>query len=61
MWVIVCSIPSQLLSLLMYVGKRLVAMLVVKKSAGVAPEVELRECTLHLPPEKQIMQNSFLL
>ena len=28
-------------------------MQVVKRSAGIAPEVDLRECTLHLLPQKQ--------
>ena len=38
-----------------YVRKWLGAMLAVKRLAGVAPEVNLRECTLdlHLPPQKQ--------
>ena len=37
----------------MHMGKRLAAMLAVKRSAGVVPEVDLGECTLHLSPPKQ--------
>ena len=37
----------------MHMGKQLAAMLAVKRSAGVVPEVDLGECTLHLPPQKQ--------
>ena len=42
----------ELLPLLMHVGKQLAAMPAVKRSAGVAPEVDLKECTLHSPPQK---------
>ena len=34
----------------MHVGKQLAAMLAAKRSAGVAPEVNLRECISHTPP-----------
>ena len=43
--VIACLIPSQSLPVLMHVGKQLVAMPAVKKSAGVTPEIDLREYT----------------
>ena len=36
----------------MHVGKSPAAIPVVKRLAGVALEVNLRECTLHLPPQK---------
>ena len=49
-WVIALLIPSQ--PLLMHVGKLLAAMSDIKRSAGVAPEVSLRECTLHSHPQK---------
>ena len=43
---------SQLLPLLTYVGKWPVAMLAIKRSAGVAQELDLRECTLYSPQQK---------
>ena len=46
--VIARLIPSQFLSLLMHEGKQLVTLLAVKRLAGVAPEVDLMECTLPL-------------
>ena len=38
----------------MHMGKQPAVMPAVKRSAGVAPEVDLGECTLHLPPQKQV-------
>ena len=40
------SNPSQVPPLHMHVG-----VLAAKRSACVTPEVDLRECTLHLPPQ----------
>ena len=34
----------------MHVGKQLAAMLAVKRSPGIAPEVNLRECISCMPP-----------
>ena len=34
--------------------RQLAAMLAIKVLAGVAPEVDLRECTLHWSPQKQV-------
>ena len=59
--VIACLISSQLLPLLMQVENQLAAMLAAKRSTGVAPDVDLRECTLYLPPQKQIWQNALWL
>ena len=50
--VIACLNLSQVPYLLMCVGKWLAALLAAKRSACVAPEVDLRECMLHLPPQK---------
>ena len=36
-----------------YVGTGLAAMLAAKRTAHVAPEVDLGECTLHSPPQKK--------
>ena len=47
LWVIACLIPSLFLPLLMHVGKQLAAMWIIKMLADVAPEVDVRECTLH--------------
>ena len=38
----------------MHVGKWPAAILAIKKLAGVALEVNLRECTLHLPLQKKL-------
>ena len=35
-------------------GKQPAVMPAVKRSAGVASEVDLGECTLHLPPQKKV-------
>ena len=44
--------------LLMHVGKLPAAMLPVKRSAGVAPEIYLRECKLYSPSQQgQIREN----
>ena len=60
--VIACSNPSQVPPLLMHVGKWLTAIPAIKRSAGVAPEVDLRKCTLHLHlKNKQIRQNPLWL
>ena len=59
--VITCSILSQFLPLLMHVVKQLAVMLTVKRLPGVAPDVGFRECTLHLPLQKQIKQNQLWL
>ena len=48
---------SQLPPQLMHVGKSLPAIPDVKRLAGVAPEVDHRECTLHSPLQKDIRQN----
>ena len=50
--VIANSNLSQVPPLLMNVGKSPAAVPASKWSARVAPEVDLRECTLHLPLEK---------
>ena len=47
--VIASSNLSQVPPMLMHVGKGPAAMLAIKRSVGVAPEVDLRECTLHSP------------
>ena len=47
------SLHRDFVSHKMHLGKRLAIMLAVKRSAGVAPEVNLGECILHLPPQKQ--------
>ena len=36
----------------MHVGKRPDALPAAKRLAHVAPDVDLRECTFHLPPQK---------
>ena len=51
-WVTARSSPSQVPPLLMHVGKWLAALLATKRLACVALEVNLRECTLHLPLQK---------
>ena len=51
-WVIAHSNPSQVPPLLIHVGKCPAVMMAIKRSAGVPPEVDLRECTLHLPLQK---------
>ena len=43
--------------LLMHARKWLTAMLAVKRLVGVAPEMDLRECTLHSPLQKWLEQN----
>ena len=48
---------GQLSPLLMHVGKWPAARLAIKRSADVAPEVDLGECTLHLPMQRQKSQN----
>ena len=50
--VIARLIPRQFPPLQMHVGMRLAAMLFMKRLAGVAPEVDLRECTLYSTPQK---------
>ena len=45
----------------MNVGKHLVAILAVKRLAGVEPEVDIRKCTQYLPLQKQIIQNPLWL
>ena len=45
-------LPIRIPPLLMHVGKCLTVMLAFKRLACVAPEVDLGECTLHLPPQK---------
>ena len=52
--VIVRSNPSQVPPLLMHVGKLPAVLSAAKRLALVAPEVDLRECTLHLPPQKKM-------
>ena len=52
-WVIARSNPSQVPSLLIHVGKLPAVMQAVKRSAHVVPEVDLKECTLHSPPQKE--------
>ena len=59
--VIARSNPTHLTPQLMHVGKSPAAMPAVKRSAGVAEEVDLGECTLHLPLQKQIRQNPLWL
>ena len=51
--VIARSNLSQVPPLHMHVGKKLAALLATKRSANVAPEVDLRESTLHLPAQKK--------
>ena len=50
--VIACLNLCQVLPLLMHVGNWLAALLATKRSAGIAPKVGLRKCTLHSPPQK---------
>ena len=52
--VIAHLIPDQPSPLYLYIGKWLATMLAIKKLAGVAPEVDLREYALHFPLQKQI-------
>ena len=48
--------------MLMHLGKSLAVMLAIKRLAGVAPEVDLRECSLHSPSQNmQIRQNPLWL
>ena len=51
-WVIAHSNLSQVPPLLMYLGKWPTVLLTAKRLAHVAPEVDLGECTLHLPMPK---------
>ena len=51
------KIPSEHVDL----GKRRAAILVAKRLAGVAPEVDLRECTLHLPLKRPKGKNPLWL
>ena len=52
-----CTFPA----LHTHVGKQLATMLVVKRLAGVAPQVDLRECALHLSLQKRIRKNPLWL